>query len=475
MGGSPGTERAGRRIIRRGAGWAAAAAAIVVQLGSVPAVAPVGAQELAVGAELAVVAQDPWLQRSGRFTVQVRVTTPVAGYRLIGIVGGAREDMSEVLAAVAPDEDEGHGRFVDLDLAAGTTTHTLAFNAVALEDPTPQTSSAEATFTLEAGVYPLELQLLDPDGALERSVVTHLPFLGGSAETETIDRPVGLLVDLRVAPQRTADGRPRLDATTARRLDRQLDALASFGDVGLSVQINPETVSALVETRAGAGGGALSGLTELASTPGRTSSELLSGTYVGFDQGAWLAGGFGDVLRAELDAGLATLNGEEFIAPRRLVALDGAADEVLLARCFDFGRDRVVLAQSAVADTDRSTEAGPSDDAGSSTGRSPLTTPLAEVNLGLAPRLVVELPQQVTLPAADTAVEPLPLTSGLGSLDAYRVVAALLADPLRGRPGGAHIRLGPRLDLDGAFRVDLAAPAGPAGSVTGYHHQPAVR
>ncbi|MFN0029086.1 MAG: hypothetical protein ACKV2O_18160 [Acidimicrobiales bacterium] len=437
----------------------AGALSVVSPVGTMPGGSAVGAQELAGKPELTVVAQDPWLLRSGRFNLQVRITAPTVGYQLVGDVGPARRDQSEVLDVSSPDQDgngdedgqenenEGHGRFIELDLPAGTATQTVSINVDSPQDPAPPTDSSEGTFTLDAGVYPLNLDLLDPDGYVVQRINTHLPFLGGSPETETINRPVGVLVDLRVPPQRTSDGRPRLDTATARWLDRQLDALALFGDVGLSVQINPETVSALVETRAGSGGGALSGLTQLAGTPGGRGREVLGGTYVGFHEGAWLQAGFGDVLRAELDAGLATLNGEEFKTSPRMVALAGKADEAVLARCFDLGRDRVVLAQTDASDADAK----------------------ADVSLGVAPRLVVELPQQVTLPAADLAVQPLPDAPGLGSLDAYRVVAALLVDPIRGGEGGAQLRLHAKLQLDGAFAstlLRLLAQPGPLRATT---------
>lgn len=420
-----------------------------VLLGTFPVVAA-GAQGLGTEPGLTIVAQDPWLQRDGRFTLQVRITVPTDGYRLIGEVGPARSEMAEVLASNPIEQDESHGRFIELDLPAGTGTHSLSVNVAAVDTEWAPGLATDDLFVLDTGVYPLELQVQDPDGEPVQRLITHLPFLGGAIDNGVAPRPVGVLVDLRVGPQRTTDGRPRLDAASTRRLDRQLDALAAFADVGVSVQINPETISALVETRAGSGGGALSGLLQLAGAPARRQGEILNSTYVGFDEGAWLAGQFDDVLRAELDAGFATLRGEEFTTSRRLVALNAGADEALMARCFDFGRDRVVLAQPATTANNQRTQPD-------------------GVSLGLAPQVVVELPQQVTLPAADTAVEPLPRTAGLGSLDAYRVVAALLVDPISGRGGGAQLRLGSAVDLDATFAstlLRLLAQRGPLRATT---------
>ena len=377
------------------------------------------------GPSLAFLAQDSWLGPRGSFKLQVRTVTPESGFTLVGRLYPAVETMASVLNPADADLGRSLGRFTHAAVEAGTQTHAMQIPVVARDD------GSDEPFVLPAGVFPVELQLRDPQGDVAARLVTYLAHLSEDqiARAAVGDgRPVGLLVDVRMTARRSTDGRARPDEEATRRLDQQLEALIAFGDVPVSLQLNPETVSALIETRAGVGGGALASLLTLTAANGRFATEVLPGTFVAFDEAAWLAAQNRDVLQAELDAGRATLRGAGIRAPTGLAVLEAPADEALLARYFDLGIDRVIAAQPPGG---------------------------AALQVGPAPRLVVELPQQVTLPPADTALSPADGTATLGALDAYRLAAALLVDPAAGDKAGAHLRLGPELSLSGPFAAAL--------------------
>jgi len=389
--------------------------------------------------------QDSWIGPRGTFRMDIAVVTPGEDYELQARLFQAVSSEEQILAA--NENVPGSkvlDRFVRKTVPAGTTNHRLEV---------PVVPEADGTFgdpyVLEPGIYPIGVTLLDPDGEVVASMVTHLVHL--PASLLTTPTPVAVIAEFDHAPERGIDGRAKLSAATASTLEQRLDALSRFTDVPVTLQLQPETVSALIDTRAGVGGPALSGLIRLAGLGGPSRSEILGGTYVAFDEAAWIADQHADWVRRELDAGVASLTAASLRSSADTAALYGPAEPTVLARLAEAGVDRVVAARPRRLD-----------------GRAP-----AEFGTGPAP--LADRADQLLLPAPAHVVTPAPATTaatgttGLDALDAHRLIAALLVDDVAGSARPHQIRLGARLDLGGSFSgtllAALAAP-GPLRPVT---------
>lgn len=387
--------------------------------------------------------QDPWIGPRGTFHVKLRIVTPADGYTIEARVFRPVDDAAAVLDTTNDEPStRSLGRFVRRSLSAGTVTEELEAMVVPDADGTPGDP-----FVLDPGVYPVQVVLLDPDDEQVDTLVTYLVHLSDALLADPV--PIGLIADLRVDPSRAADGRARPDAASIELLQRQLDALQTYGGVPLSVQLHPETVSALSGNRAGAGGSALASLERFAGQGAVGGAEIVSGTFVGFDEGAWVADGHTDVLRAELDAGRATVAGADLRAAAA-ATLHGRASEAVLRLLDSFDVDHVIEAQPLPT----------SGDLG--------------VSFGGAPRPVRQRPSQLVLPAAAGSLTAVASGQQPSAADAYRLLASLLVAPLNGDQRAQHLRLDGRsggVAFDGDFATtiltELAAP-GPleAASVT---------
>lgn len=392
------------------------------------------------GPRLELVRQDPWIGTRGRFTLDVRTDTPEVGYTIEARLLRAVDSVPDVLAddtTIAAGRSIGRIRFPDpsepaagdvlnsLELEEGTTTQTIGVSVV------PDADGTEGNpFVLDPGLFPVLVQLFDPDGNEVDQLVTHLVHL--SAELTDTAAPIGVIVDERLPARRDAEGRAEPDRAEMERLRDELEAIGAFRGLPVALQVQPETISAMVDNRATAAGAALAELNRLAANSAAGALEILPSTYVAFDEAGWLADGAGDVLRSELDAGVATLDANALRRPDAVATLDRPGDPALLARMFDLGFQHIV--QPA---------ADPSADG-------------AAVQFGAGPHLVVELPRQRVLPAPAHQL-PAGDDPGLGIDDAHRLLAALLVGPLSGDHTAQQLRLATEVDNAGPFVSTLLA------------------
>lgn len=417
--------------------------------GTEPAVgtAPL-AEEDEDGPQLVLVRQDAWIGTRGRFTLEVGVDTPEAGYTIEARLLRAVDTVPEVLAgddAVAAGISIGRIRFPDpdepaagdvlssLELEIGPSTQTVGVSVVPDADGT-----GGNPFVLDPGVFPILVQLFDPNGNEVDQLVTHLIHL--SAELSDTPAPIGVIVDERLPARRDAAGRAELDEDEVRRLGDELDALGAHRSLPLALQVQPETIAALTDNRATPSGAALTDLDRLVANSAAGSLEILPSTFVAFDEAGWLADNASDVLRSELDAGVATLDANALRRPDGAVSLDHPGDPALLARLFDFGFEHVVQP----ADADADAEEGDA------------------VRFGAGPHLVVELPRQRVLPTPQHRLAPAE-GAALGPADAHRLLAAVLIGPLGGDRSAQQIRLGTSIANGDAFATTLLGALDRAG------------
>ncbi len=272
-----------------------------------------------------------------------------------------------------PAEPEAGNVLPSLELGAGPETQTVSVPVVPDADGT-----AGNPFVLDPGVYPLLVQLFDPDGNEVDALVTHLVHLSAALGERPV--PVAVVVDSRSPLHRDRDGDADIDVGDMRELRTRLDALATFKTLPIALQVQPETVRAMTEHRGTEAGIALAALNRVAGA-GSGAVQVLPSAFVAFDEAGWLADGAADLLRSELDAGVAALDAASLRRPEQVVILDRPGDPALLGRLFEFGYRNIIQPTEPTGD--------------------------APVQFGAGPHLVTELPQQRVLPTPEHAFAPI--------------------------------------------------------------------
>lgn len=441
----------GRGTTRPAGARAIAMVALVLGLLS-PGVGTVGAQSttpspspalgesgtIGRGPRLELIDQDNWIGPRGTFRMVLGVVVPDPEYSLQARLFPAVASAEAVLGNEGlPPKVRPLDRFANLTLPAGTTTQRLELTVVPEADGT-----FGDPYVLDPGVYPIEVRLFDPDGEIVGSLITYLVHLPQSLLVEPI--PVAVISDLRVPPERTSSGGVQLSAETATRLQRQLDGLNRFGDVPVTVQVHPETVGALVESRTGNGGAPLSEILRLTGSGG--TAEVLGGTYVGFDEAAWVGDQQHDRLQRELAAGSGSLDNAQLRHRRDTAALVGPTEAVVLSHLAQLGISRVV-----------------SNPGGTHAGTG--------IGFGPGPAVLPERPDQSVLAAPVLQLDDRgpERTGAPGVLDAHRLLTALVVGAIGGDHRSRQVRLGRDVDLGGSFVSTLLgalATPGPLEPVT---------
>ena len=170
------------------------------------------------------------------------------------------------------------------------------------------TTADTARLRIAAGVYPVELELLDSRGSPVDRIVTHLLHLPDpTADTHPLG--VTLVLPLHGAPALGPAGTTALTDATRRALGIEIAALLNHPALPLAVVPTPEMVDALAEGT-GAGDDALLGNLREA-VDGR---QLVATPYVRVDSGALVGAGLGDLLADELARGRDVL-GDQLAKP----------------------------------------------------------------------------------------------------------------------------------------------------------------
>ena len=208
---------------------------------------------------------------------------------------------------------------------------------------------------LRTGVYPVEVELRQPDGTRLAGFVTPVVAVapaanGGPAIGQRLD--VSWVVPMVAPPAYQADGKPDPDIVSELRPDGRLgrDALAfASAGVPLTLAPGPETLEAWTQL-ANDDPGLTSTLNATRDTLGR--SQVLSGPYVPIDVRSLVGGGLSPEVGSQLVQGterLSALLGTR-VDPRTEIARP--VNDASLARMRDAGVDRLILDGADLAPRD---------------------------------------------------------------------------------------------------------------------------
>ena len=265
----------------------------------------------------------------------------------------------------------------------------------------PSTVAAGQDFLrlTSAGVYPVDVRLLDGSGQSVARLVTHLLYSGGAVANPRLD--VAWVLPVTAPPATSASVPPdRLSPDQTQRLGDLATALTRHPTVPVTLAPTAETLDALTATSA-AGRATVSALAQVAARPG---VEVAAGPYVALNLPAQLAAGLDGEVTAQLTQASASLAATLHVRPGlgtwvQQGPLDQASVDDLAAR----GVDRLVV-------NDASLTALPADQ---------LSTTLAQ------PFSLQSRQGRTTALAADTAMAAHFVAGGNQVLAAHQMLADL--------------------------------------------------
>jgi Family of unknown function (DUF6049) len=279
--------------------------------------------------------QTTWVKSGDRFEVSARVAGAPAG---------------AALRLVVHDRLESRSGFHDtLDGDLGGVEQTLP------AEPLTASSTGTGTFSsgfavggegqgLEGrGVYPVEVQLVDPQAnLLTTPVVTYLAYLGPDTSS-FVPLAVAVIVDVGGPPILQPDGSVRPTATTVQRAQERANLAAAAHDVPFTLAPQPETLDGLAD----AGGAGRAAVDSLVKATG--DSPVLGRPYTDVDLEALQESGLTTEGDEQVNAGAAAVRyrfGHEPVAGVWLsgptFGSDGANEAANL------GFDRAIVPPSAV-------------------------------------------------------------------------------------------------------------------------------
>jgi Family of unknown function (DUF6049) len=202
-----------------------------------------------------LVDQTTWVQSGDRFEVSARVAAAPAGAALRLVVHDRLQSRS------------GEAGFRDtLDGDLGGIERTLP------AEPLPASGSGSGTFSTGfvvggdgqgldgRGVYPVEVQLVDPeDNVLATPVVTYLMYLFESDTPAFVPLAVAVIVEVGGPPILQPDGSVRPTPATVQRAQERANLVAAARDVPFTVAPQAETLDGLADA-GGAGRAAVDSL-----------------------------------------------------------------------------------------------------------------------------------------------------------------------------------------------------------------------
>ncbi|HKA93093.1 MAG TPA: DUF6049 family protein [Acidimicrobiia bacterium] len=344
--------------MRRTAALVAAGVAAVV-LGATPVGAGVAPPSTTAAgpdtARLVLTGQPAWVTVGGNLPLRLQVrgqAAAAAGLRVSATAHEAVSSRSGFEAAL-------QGR--DLGSVLGQTD--LPLDAF----PAGEDGSRTLTFPLQAddaprdptrlqlrrtGVYPVEVELRQPDGTRLAGFVT--PVVAVAPGAPAIGQRLGVswVVPMVAPPAYQADGKPDPDVVAELRPDGRLGRRAvAFADAGVPLTLapGPETLEAWTQLANG-DAGLTSSLNALRDALGR--SQVLSGPYVPIDVRSLVGGGLSAEVGSELAQGTDKLSAllATRVDPRTEIARP--ANDASLARMRDAGVDRLVLDGADLAPRD---------------------------------------------------------------------------------------------------------------------------
>lgn len=331
-----------------------AASVVVFVFGAMPAGAGVQPPSTTTAgapaaASLVLTGQPGWVTVGGNLPLRLQVRGQAAGTSGLTISATAHEAVSSRSAYENALQGRNLGSVlgqselpVDAFPPAEDGSRTLTFPLQADDAPRdPNRLQLRRT-----GVYPVEVELRQPDGTRLAGFVTPVVAVapganGGPAIGQRLG--VSLVVPMVAAPAYQVDGKPDANVVAELRPDGRLGRQAvAFADAGVPLTLapGPETLEAW--TQLANNDPALStSLNAMRDTLGR--SQVLSGPYVPLDVRSLVGAGMSSEVGSELVQGtdkLSSLLGTR-VDPRTEVARP--ASDASLGRLRDAGVDRVVL------------------------------------------------------------------------------------------------------------------------------------
>jgi hypothetical protein len=393
---------------------------------------PVGAAPRQAAPSIELLDQTIWVHSGDRFEVSARVTGAPAG--------GA-------LRLVVHDRLESRSGFRDtLDGDLGDVEQALP------AEPLAPSGAASGTFStgfvvggdgqgLEGrGVYPVEVQLVDPqDNLLATPVVTYLMYLFEPDGPSFSPLAVAVIVDVGGAPILQPDGSIRPTRATVQRAQERADLVGTAPDVRLTLAPQPETLDGLVDA-GGDGGAAVASLVEASG-----DRPVLGRPYTDVDLEALQTSGLSNEADEQVDAGAAAVRSLFRRAPVPGIWLSGPTLGGDAAReAADLGFDRAIVPPSAVETSEVPDAPVTLDDGGL---RAMVTDPelaahlRGDADVVDAQRFLAELtimwferpaiPRAVAVRvASDTDIDPSTVARALDGLSHGQAVQAVTIDQL---------------------------------------------
>jgi hypothetical protein len=199
-----------------------------------------------------------------------------------------------------------------------------------------------------AGVYPVEVDLVDTRGATIDQLITHLVRLPDSNDNPAL--AVALVVPFHGRPALGHDGTITLDDADRSGLVKTAAELQRAPDVPLSILATPETLDALAAATEAGDDDLLASLT--AATAGR---EVLGAPYVDLDLGEWSSPTLAPVFADQLSRGADVLSERLSDATGDAWVADASLDETALARLHAEGVTRIVVPDAGLEPLDADT------------------------------------------------------------------------------------------------------------------------
>jgi hypothetical protein len=310
---------------------------------------------------LALVAQDPWTTIGGTFRARLAIAPTASGeqltltahYPVSSRDSFDRQDLGPVLQTLSVPVDplpvEADG---SRDVSVGLSP--------------PNGSGADRLVVPSAGVYPLEVELRDPQEQGVARFVTYLVVVdaGPDGQPQPLTSRLGvawvwpLVTPPGTRPDGTIDPRVAAGVQTGGTLARQVAALARHPGVPLTVAPSPETLdtwTAVARTDSGAAAAA----TALRNAVDSGTTQALTGTYVPADLPA--------LLHAGLDSAADTLfvqggeSTDRFFGTHfdQRTVLAAPVDPAAVGRLRSRGVDQIVVDDTSVPRSPRLTTANP--------------------------------------------------------------------------------------------------------------------
>lgn len=287
--------------------------------------------------------QTPWVEPDATFALAVTIEGDIDETATVEAqvfaATTSRSDFAEQASGARADDQLGEslGETGPLAIGGGRSPTIEARFAT---DGTPAPGEADTPVD-SSGVYPVEVRLVDGDGAVLDRLVTHLVRLPG-ADSEAPPLNLAVVVPIDGGVGIRPDGGRRTDPVGTRRVNTLLAALDDHPDVPLTVLPTPETVVAM------AGTPRLARLRRAVA-----DRQVLSSQYVPVDVAAWVNAGLQDDLTRQTAAGEVALAERLVDRPDgRTVITDASLTPEALTRLRDLGADQVVIPAEALAPVD---------------------------------------------------------------------------------------------------------------------------